>query len=443
MLQVRQGGAPSVEGRRSGVGNPPGTGFANSTFALEAAMTKPNDTALALTRAREMTGWREGRPEEDPEKTKRWGFITAKPSEYLVHCRRGSVRAASSGQGATCFKWPWDSVAVVPTSLQRIAFVADQVTAEKVGVQVTGLAVYRIADPLIAFRVLNFSYAERAQEKLGETLTAMLTGATRRLLANLGVEEALQKRKAAIADELMREIAPVVAGAGRPEDETDRGWGVVIDTIEIKDVRVLSEQVFSAMQVPFRAGLERQAREARAEADRRSALAEAESRRLVERSALDAKADIGARAAEIARERAEAETREAVRAAAREVERARARVEARAALLDGTRAEAEIGEAKLRAELERRRAEAEAEVAVGRGRAELDALVAANEATRSAARARVLLVENLPALAGAVGERFGEVRVTQIGGDGQPFGTIAQAVASVVALAREGLADLE
>jgi hypothetical protein len=82
-------------------------------------------------------------------------------------------------------------------------------------------------------------------------------------------------------------------------------------------------------------------------------------------------------------------------------------------------------------------------VAVGRGRAELDALVAANEATRSAARARVLLVENLPALAGAVGERFGEVRVTQIGGDGQPFGTIAQAVASVVALAREGLADLE
>ena len=73
-------------------------------------------------------GWRQGRPVEDPEKTKRWGFVTAKPSEYLVHVRRGEVRRASSGQGATCFKWPWDAVAVVPTSFQRLMFRADPVS---------------------------------------------------------------------------------------------------------------------------------------------------------------------------------------------------------------------------------------------------------------------------------------------------------------------------
>jgi hypothetical protein len=60
-------------------------------------------------------GWRAGRPVEDPEKTKRWGLVTAKPSEYLVHCRRGRI-LRTSGQGASCFKWPWDSVAIVPTS---------------------------------------------------------------------------------------------------------------------------------------------------------------------------------------------------------------------------------------------------------------------------------------------------------------------------------------
>ncbi len=401
-------------------------------------MTKPNEQALALARARVAEGWREGRPIEDPDKTKRWGLITAKPSEYLVHCRRGRV-LASSGQGATCFKWPWDSVAVVPTSLQRIAFVADQVTAEKVGVQVTGLAVYRIAAPLIAFRVLNFSYAERAQEKLAETLTSMLTGATRRLLANLGVEEVMQKRKGAIADELMREIAPVVAGEGRTDDETDRGWGVVLDTIEIQDVRVLSEQVFSAMQAPYRARLDREAREAKADADRRGALAEAESRRQVERAELDAEADVAEREAEIARERAEAQMRDAVRAAAREVEEAEARTAAREALVDATVAEGQIARAKQEAELARRRAESEAVVEMGLARAELAAREAKNEEVRAAARARVALVERLPELAGAVGERFGEVRVTQIGGDGQPFGNIAQAVASVLELAREGL----
>jgi regulator of protease activity HflC (stomatin/prohibitin superfamily) len=405
-------------------------------------MTKPNEQALALSQGRVVEGWREGRPVEDPEKTKRWGLITAKPSEYLVHCRRGRV-LSSSGQGATCFKWPWDSVAVVPTSLQRISFVADQVTSEKVGVQVTGLAVYRIVDPLIAFRVLNFSYAERAQEKLAETLTSMLTGATRRLLANLGVEEAMQKRKGAIADELMREIAPVVAGEGRTDDETDQGWGVVLDTIEIQDVRVLSEQVFSAMQAPYRAELDREAREAKADADRRSALAEAESRRQVERAGLDTKANVAEREAEIARERAESGMREAVRAAAREVEEAQARIAAHEAFVEATKAEAEIARAQQEAEIARRRAAAEAEVETGLRKAKLEAIQAKNEETRSAARARVALVENLPELAGAVGERFGEVRVTQIGGDGQPFGNIAQAVASVLELAREGLREVQ
>jgi hypothetical protein len=113
---------------------------------------------------REIEGWRAGKPVEDPEKTKRWGYVSAKPSEFLVHVRRGEVRKGSSGQGATCFKWPRDSIAIVPTSLQRLHFRADQVTMERVGVEVTGLAVYRIADPLLAYRVLNFSFPERAQE---------------------------------------------------------------------------------------------------------------------------------------------------------------------------------------------------------------------------------------------------------------------------------------
>ena len=77
---------------------------------------------------REAEGWRRGRPVEDPEKLKRWGFITAKPSEYLIHMRRGKIRRRSTGQGASCFKWPWDSVAIIPTSLGRLHFTADQVS---------------------------------------------------------------------------------------------------------------------------------------------------------------------------------------------------------------------------------------------------------------------------------------------------------------------------
>ncbi len=35
-------------------------------------------------------GWRAGKPEEDPEKMKKWGLVTARPSEFLIHMRRGA-----------------------------------------------------------------------------------------------------------------------------------------------------------------------------------------------------------------------------------------------------------------------------------------------------------------------------------------------------------------
>jgi flotillin len=138
-----------------------------------------------------------GRPVEDPQKTKRFGLVQAKASEFLVHVRGGRVGSRSSGQGASCFKWPWDSVAVIPTSLQQLSFSADQVTLGRVGVEVSGVAVYRIANPLLAYRLLNVPYPERAQEKLEQTLTAMFVGAARRIVANLGTNECRQRRKAA------------------------------------------------------------------------------------------------------------------------------------------------------------------------------------------------------------------------------------------------------
>ncbi|MFO0565497.1 MAG: SPFH domain-containing protein [Polyangiaceae bacterium] len=270
----------------------------------------------------EAVGWRRGKPIEDPEKTKRWGFVTAKPSEYLVHVRRGKVRHSSSGQGASCFKWPWDAVAIVPTSFQRLMFRADQVTREKVGVEIVGLAVYRIAEPLIAYRVLNFSFPERAQVKLEEALAGMFVGATRRLVANLSVEDCLQKRKSALAEELIREVSPVVGGEGKLDDFTTKGWGIVIDTIEIQEVRVLSDKVFAAMQAPYRSELEKSARQAKAQADKEIATREAELTRQVEEARIQSELVVRERRDELDRAAAEAKKAALLRdaATAREIE---------------------------------------------------------------------------------------------------------------------------
>ncbi|MBI5536853.1 MAG: hypothetical protein HY898_29295 [Deltaproteobacteria bacterium] len=430
------------------------------------------ETTITQTPTSNDTAWRGGRPVEDPYKTKRWGFITAKPSEYLVHVRHGRVLARSSGQGANCFKWPWDAVAIVPTSLQQLRFRADQVTVEKVGVEVVGLAVFRISEPLVAYRVLNFSYPERAQQKLEETLTAMFVGATRRLIANLTVEDCMQKRKHALSEELLREIALVV---GSGADGT-RGWGVVLDTIEVQEVRVLSEKVFCAMQAPYRASLDRKAREARADADREIATREADCNRSIEQARIQAQLEVGEKQAgldqavveaqklkalgeaearravdeatllaqaAVAEKRAEIEQREAQIRAHDAIERqklamleAQAENEAYALRSEALARRLELGKLEWSAQLEERRAVVEVAAIEGRTQAEVALAQAQAERQSAEAQARVITAQNLPGLAAAVGQRFGEVKIVQMGGEGNAFSSIAQAVTSVLEMAR-------
>ncbi len=384
-------------------------------------------------------GWRSGKPVEDPEKLKRWGWIGAKPSEYLVCTRRGEIDRRRSGQGVRVFKWPWDTVAIVPTTIQRIEFVADQITREHVGVSVTGIAVYRIAAPELAFRVLNFTYGEAAGEKLAATLREMFVGAARRLVANLSLQECLTRRKETIAAFLMEEIAPVVGGEGSPDDTTTRGWGVVIDTIEIQQVTIQSELVFNHLQAPFRAEIAARAELAELERARQVAERRAETERLSQEAHLESVRATRALAARTEAEAAEVESREAAR-----------RVEAvhRAGLLEHERAhalalqrlagEAEVRRAQAAVEHELRRREAEtrdaescAEAAAQRRLAELELLLAQSRTLRE------LVAHAIPQLAAALQPRADTMHYTQIGGaDGGPLAAVPQAVGQVLALAQ-------
>lgn len=417
-------------------------------------------------------GWRQGKPAEDPDKMKRWGLIVAKPSEFLVHVRAGRVLNNSSGQGASCLKLPWDAVAIVPTSLQRLQFRADQVTREKVGVEVVGLAVYRIADPLIAYRVLNFSFPERAQQKLTEALSAMFVGATRRLIANLSVDDCLQKRKLAIAHELLSEVRPVVGGQGSPDDETDKGWGVVIDTIEIQEVRILSQKVFSSMQAPYRAGLDKTAAEAQAEAKRDVAMRELQYQREKQEAQIAAErareeAQIAAQVEVENRRIAGERSREEARIAAQvevenrkiEAEQARREAAARARMrqieLEIQEAEAaveahgaELRVAEVQGALERARGlirqqlgQIEVELLLAKGKAEAEVALAAaeGEVRRAEAQSQIIMAQNLPKLAAALGDKIGNVQVTHMGIDGNAFESITDALQAVIQIARPAL----
>jgi hypothetical protein len=339
-------------------------------------------------------------------------------------------------------------VAVVPTTINRLRFVADQITREKVGVQVTGLAVYRIVEPEIAFRMLNFSFGERASQKLADILREMFVGAVRRHVANLTVEEVITRRKESIARELVTELSPVIEGEGRTEDSTNRGWGVVLDSVEIQDVRVQSETVFRDMQAAFRAALATKAREAELARNEEIALKEAASSRAVEQARLgsevamrEARAQAESRSVEVeiteASRRAELEARAASEQSKREHARELASIEQRSELEANQHALAQR-EARMEAELERERATTQAELREAESLAaarlrerelELERRAQEVENARQAqrhallndvstARIQQLLVERgLPALAEAFSQEIGELRITNLGGD--------------------------
>ena len=291
-------------------------------------------------------------------------------------------------------------------------------------------------------------------------MTAMFVGAARRILATLTVDDVLQKRKALVAEELLREVAPVGGGGAAA------GWGVVLDSIEIQEVRVLSEAVFSAMQAPYRTALDRRAREAKAEADKEIATREASCARAIEEVRLQEALVVAERkralheteqriAAEMAelKLRAEAELRrrteeitlleeqqkterELLKEALKKKE-AEAKLQTHALLFEAAQKEAELEALRLSLVERRRKSEAEVVRVEGEAAAFVMKERAAAQAVADESAARVALAKNLPALAQAVGGKIAEVRIQSIGSDANPFAQLTGAVSAVVDLVTE------
>jgi flotillin len=349
----------------------------------------------------------------------RWGWVQALPHEFLVQVRAGQL--VQGVQGGGCFKWPADTVALVDTSVRRLQFTADQVTREKAGVAITGLAVFRVVEPLLAWRMLDLSTPEVIEDILRE----MLLGATRRLVANLDLEACLTQRKDALAAELMAELAPVVAGRGADGDRATQGWGIALDTIEVQDVRVLSDEVFSKLQAPYREGLELAARRAREEVARQELDLQHEAFRLQEQRRQERMSLEGARL--------QAERQRLLDQEAHQAEVGRLQ---QAARLEREREQQAHEAAKARDQAARAvevaRLTAEAERTLGEGRAALEKLTRASQDDVSEARLReLLLVKTLPEVAHAWRGSFDKIVVT----GASDLSVLGQGLAQVLATA--------
>jgi len=170
---------------------------------------------------------------------RRFGYVVAGPSEYVVHRRRGRTRKMGLGISFVCLPLI-DRYYLIPSSAQSLNFAADQITSEKQGVEVAGFAVWKIDDPEKAISNFDFSNSSSALVSISESLRNVVESAIRHQVANMTIEDVLRKRGSIIL-QLKKELAYM---AGQ--------WGLLIETVEIRNVKVLSEQLFKHMQAPFR-----------------------------------------------------------------------------------------------------------------------------------------------------------------------------------------------
>jgi hypothetical protein len=170
---------------------------------------------------------------------KKIGYVVTNPAEFAIHQRRGKTK--HQGRGISFFVLPViDRYYLIPSTTHTITFVADQITAENQGVEVSGFAIWKITEPERASLSFDFSDAGSAVGRISESMKEVVESAIRHQVAKMTIEDVLRKRGSIIL-QLKEELAYIA-----------EQWGLTIETIEIKTVRIMSEQLFANMQAKFR-----------------------------------------------------------------------------------------------------------------------------------------------------------------------------------------------
>jgi regulator of protease activity HflC (stomatin/prohibitin superfamily) len=379
--------ADDLRARKSPAGGAPRAFIANASPPREAAEDEtglrivPGDTGPVGGNAVDVriNGWW------------RWKTVVVPPNAYVVHTRRGHEKPLHIGLGVSFRYDPvTDSFMVVPATLQTILLSANCICREKQGIVVQGYVQWIVDDFPTAYRRLDFSDAYDPMKVVNVQLREQAEAAIKDVVATMSIDGVLADKQP-IIKELTARLRHVAEGDGQ-----DKGLGLRIVQVQIKEAVVSSPKVWEMLQRPFRAERSREARlaELTHQAVVRSREADAEKAAAAERIAAQAEVarlESEAEAARFDREqservrRAKAEAENLAQTAAHE----REKIEAEAAL-QRLRVEQELLEAGMRQEAQNR--QIEKEIAFEGARRKID-----NDLSPSALQMR--LIEGLPGIA--------------------------------------------
>ncbi|MFX1315602.1 MAG: SPFH domain-containing protein [Promethearchaeota archaeon] len=186
-----------------------------------------------------------------------------KTNQFVIHLRNGKVKHA--GLGGSLWLLPLiDEYIIIPTTSIQTTLEAHEQTVSKEyqNISVYGMLIWRVIDPEKAFSAVSWfhnddNYVEKILKNAAEAII-------RTTCANMPIEMIIRER---------REIINIVS---KELHELTADWGLIIESIEIREVNILEPELKKNMEAVKQAIEYRKARIAKADAERESKMRELE-----------------------------------------------------------------------------------------------------------------------------------------------------------------------
>jgi regulator of protease activity HflC (stomatin/prohibitin superfamily) len=184
-------------------------------------------------------------------------FFKSRPNDYVIKYVSGKVRA--EGAGLTFTYWPYNTnIAVVPIGSVDAAFVFNDLTANFQQVAIQGQFTYRIVDPRLVAKVLDFSidprkrtYLSKDPEVLVNRITNVVQAKTHDEILGRSMEESIRE-----SESIARAVLETVQ-----QDPILATLGLQLLTLHVQAIRPTPE-VAKALEAEYRETLLRKADEA-------------------------------------------------------------------------------------------------------------------------------------------------------------------------------------
>lgn len=186
-----------------------------------------------------------------------------KTNQFVIHLRNGRVKSA--GLGGRIWLLPLiDEYIVIPTtSIQTILEAHEQVVSmEYQNISIVGMLIWKVINPENAFSAISWNpqddhYVEKILKNAAEAII-------RTTCANMPLEKIIRERRE-IIEHVSKEL-----------HELTSDWGLIIESIEIREVNILEPELKKNMEATKQATVYRTARIAKADAERESRMRELE-----------------------------------------------------------------------------------------------------------------------------------------------------------------------